>query len=168
MYQSRGKIKRNNNEYYTQPRIWDKISNFLDKDKVIFEAFYGDGHTYKYLSDNGYKVVGKKGMDFFSRKGIEYLQQCDCVVSNPPFSKKYQIIKTVVEHRKPFILILPLSCVNTLSFRNCFQNKMNDVSILIPHGRMKFIKDGTVKKSPSFETCFICYKIMDEKLVFLD
>ena len=84
MHQSRAKMKRNNDEYYTQPQIWDKIIHLLDKDKVIFEAFYGDGHTYKYFDTNGYKIIGEKDLDFFSDKGIEYLQRCDYVVSNPP------------------------------------------------------------------------------------
>ena len=168
MHQSRAKITRNNDEYYTQPQMWDKIIDLLDKDKIIFEAFYGDGHTYKYFHTNGYKIIGEKGMDFFSDKGMEYLQRCDYVVSNPPFSKKYKILKTIVEYQKPFILILPLSSVNTLSFRDCFDGKMNHVSLLIPKGRMKFIKDGNVKKSPSFETCFVCYKMLADKLVFLD
>ena len=165
---TRPKINNLNDEYYTPASAWDKLTSYIDKSKVIFEGFYGGGHTYEYFTNNGYKVIGKKGLDFFSDEADVLLNKCDCVITNPPFSLKYKIMKKIVQHNKPFILILPLACVNTISFRNCFNNEMKDVSIIIPRGRMRFIQNKEIKKSPSFESCYVCYKMIDEKLIFLD
>ena len=165
---SRPKIHKKNDEYYTQNSCWDKITPYINKSQVIFEGFYGGGHTYNYFTKNGYKVIGQKGLDFFSDEADKLLKQSDCVITNPPFSLKYKIMDKLVEHNKPFILVLPLACINTISFRNCFNNKMNDVSVIIPRGRLKFIQNKEIKKSPSFESCYVCYKMLNKKLIFLD
>lgn len=167
-HNSRPKIHKKNDEYYTQTCAWDKLTQYIDKSKIIFEGFYGGGHTYDYFIKNGYKVIGKKGLDFFSNDADKLLDKCDCVITNPPFSLKYKIMSKLVKHNKPFILILPLACINTISFRNCFNNKMGDISIIIPKGRMKFIQNKEIKKSPSFESCYVCYKMLDDKLLFID
>ena len=165
---TRPKIHKKNDEYYTQTCVWDKISSYIDKSKIIFEGFYGVGHTYNYFKDHGYKVIGEKDLDFFSEKANKYLKKCDCVISNPPFSLKYKSMEKLYKYKKPFILILPLACINTLSFRKCFNNNMDDISIIIPKGRLKFIQNKEIKKSPSFESCYVCYKMIDKKLIFLD
>ena len=168
-HNTRPKIHKKNDEYYTQNSAWDKIIKYIPKNKVIFEGFYGGGHTYKYFTEHGYKVLGEKNLDFFSFKAAdEFLYESDCVISNPPFSLKYKIMSWLVKFNKPFILILPLACINTLSFRNCFKNKMDNVSIIIPKGRLKYIQNKEIKKSPSFESCYVCWKMIDEKLIFVD
>ena len=95
-------------------------------------------------------------------------KQCDCVISNPPFSLKFKIIKRLVSFNKPFILLFPFGSINTSAFLDAFDNNTNDISLIIPKGRIKFIVDGSVAKSPSFETCYLCYKIGIDKLVFLE
>ena len=154
-------------EYYTPTKVWDDIKQYISSDKVIFEAFYGEGHTFNYFKDNGYNVIGKKGLDFFSDEGMSMLKKCDCVISNPPYSKKYKILKTLVENDVPFILTMPLSAINTLAFLNAFDNKMDDVSIIMPRGRIKYIYKGSIANSPSFESCYVSYKMLKEKLIFL-
>ena len=162
---SRNKIKVDD-EYYTQPSTWQKILPYINRVNVLWEPFYGLGHTIKFFKENKYIMIGTKNKDFF--KNEKDMRDCDTVVSNPPFSLKYRIMTRLVKNEKPFILILPLACVNSQSFRKCFNNDMSDVSILIPKGRIQFIKGDKVQKSPSFESCFVCWKMMEEKLVFLN
>ena len=116
-------------QYYTPLQYWDNIRFVLDKytDKVIYEGFYGEGHTYNNLTEMGYEVIGKPDMDFFSEDSIEnYIKPCDILVSNPPFSLKYKAMKLLVENETSFIFILPMSCINTLSFRKCFNDNMEE------------------------------------------
>ena len=167
---TRTKMNKNDNEYYTQKQDWERILFCLEKykNKIIYEGFYGAGHTFNHFKEMGFNVIGKEGMDFFSKESEEYIKKSDILVSNPPFTIKYKIMKLLVEKNKPFILILPLSSINTHSFRKCFNDNMNEVSIFIPKGRMKFIKNGEVAKSPSFESCYVCWKIGEDKLKFIN
>ena len=164
-HSSKTKMKQDD-EYYTQPSTWELVLPYINRIDVLYEPFYGQGHTLKFFNENKYCMIGTKDADFFTNE--KDLRDCDVVVSNPPFTKKYPIMKKLVDCKKPFILILPLSSINTLSFRKCFNNEMKDVSIMIPKGRIKFIQSGSVKKSPSFESCFVCWKIdLPQKLIFL-
>lgn len=165
---TRKKMKKTNDEWYTNPSSWDIIMKYIDKNKIIFEPFFGEGHTFNYFKDKGYKIVGHKSVDFFDNKCIQYLKLSDIVITNPPFSCKYKIIKRLVKYNKPFILVLPLHSINTLSFRDAFDDKMSDVSVMIPKGRLQYIQNGKLKKTPSFESCFVCWKIDTPKhLIFL-
>ena len=161
-------MKKNNNEYYTQPSSWDKILNYVDKkNNKIYEPFYGGGDTYNYFKNKGYNVIGKKDLDFFEDE--KYIKDCDIIISNPPFSTKYKIMERIVKYNKPFILILPLHSINTISFRKCFNNNMKDVTVFIPKGRLQYIYNGKVRKAPSFESCFVGYKMKNipQQLIFL-
>ena len=167
-HQSRKKMSKKNDEWYTIPSSWDKVLEYIDKEKIMFEPFYGGGHTLDYFKNKGYKIVGDKSIDFFDDKCIQYLKLCDVVVTNPPFSSKYKIIKRLVDNKKPFILILPLHCINTISFRKSFNDDLKDVTVMIPKGRLQYIQNGELKKSPSFESCFVGWKINTSKhLIFL-
>ena len=154
-------------EYYTPDKIWEDIEQYLPKGKIIFEPFYGQGHTFKYFKINDYLVLGKKDLDFFSPDAIPPLMRCDCVISNPPFTLKFKILKRLVQYDKPFILLFPLGSINTKSFLDCFDDNIKHISLIFPKGRMQFITNGSLAKSPSFESVYLCYKMLDDKLVFL-
>ena len=67
-------------DYMTPKSAWENIKDFIPKDKEIWEAFYGDGESGKYLTDLGFKTI-HENIDFFENdKG-------EIVVSNPPFAK---------------------------------------------------------------------------------
>ena len=157
-------ILQKNDEYYTQPSTWDLILPYINQNNILWEPFYGLGHTHNYFNEKGYNIIGEN-TDFFENE--KDMHNSDIVVSNPPFSLKYKIISRLVKYNKPFILILPLGSINTLSFRKCFNDNMDDVSIILPKGRINFIKGKNIARSPSFESCFVCWKLDIPKLVFL-
>ena len=159
---------KKNDECYTPDVVWDNISCYLpSQDSIVYEPFYGQGHTFRYLQNKYSTVLGKEDLDFFSNESSELLNRCDYVISNPPFSLKFKIVKRLVEYNKPFILLFPLGSINTSAFLSAFDNEIENVSIIIPNGRIKYIVNGSVQNSPSFESCYLCYKMRIDKLIFL-
>lgn len=136
-----------NDEYYTDNKEWDKIKEYIPKDKIIWEAFYGDGNSSRYLSTLGFNVVSYDE-DFFSAN------HGDIVVTNPPFSKKKEVIQRLVELDKPFIMIMPLE-VLTYKYTESIRNHLQ---VLIPKQRMIFLKDGKQVKF-NYDCIFYCYKM---------
>ena len=67
-------------DYMTPKDAWENIVQYIPRDKMIWEAFYGDGKSGQYLTELGFNVVHDKDDFFTSNKG-------DVVVSNPPFSE---------------------------------------------------------------------------------
>lgn len=103
-------------DYMTPKYAWEAIQQFIPKDKIIWEAFFGDGSSGKYLSELGFNVIHDHSNFFENNKG-------DIIVSNPPFSLVKEIMPRLKELDKPFILLMPLSKINTQYMRDNFKNK---------------------------------------------
>lgn len=150
-------------DYMTPKYAWENIQHLIPKDKCIWEAFYGDGKSGKYLSDLGFNVIHDEDDFFQTNKG-------DIVVSNPPFSKSKEILTRLVEINKPFILILPSSKINTQYVRNLFKEQNDKLQIIIPRKRIQFIKNGNeLQNACNFDCFYYCWKInLDRDIIWLD
>lgn len=144
-------------DYMTPKTAWENINHLIPKDKVIWEAFYGDGKSGEYFKELGHKVIHEP-IDFFEN------DLGDIVVSNPPYSKTPKIMERLKSLEKPFILILPCSKLTTQYMRRIFSGD-NELQIIIPRNRIHFIKhvnnkpvDGW-KDSCYFDCFYYCYKI---------
>jgi len=143
-------------DYMTPKYAWENIKQFIPKDKLIWEAFYGDGKSGQYLTDLGFNVIHEE-KDFFEN-------DCgDIIISNPPFSKSKEVLIRLKELGKPFILILPSSKINTQYVRGLFKNE--GLQIIIPRKRIQFIKliDGVEpenwKNACNFDCFYYCWKM---------
>jgi len=140
-------------DYMTPQYAWENIKNLIPKNKVIWEAFYGDGESGKYLKELGFEVIHEP-IDFFENN-------CgDIIVSNPPFSLCKDILKRLLIIDKPFILLLPSSKINTSYFREWSNKK---IQLIIPRKRIQFTKilDGKLltENRCNFDCFYYCYKI---------
>ena len=149
----------NHDDYMTPDSAWDSIKQYIPKDKVIWEAFYGDGNSGRHLKKLGFEVEHENHVDFFLN------DLGDIVVSNPPFTKIPDILKRLVKLDKPFILIMPTSKLITQYFRKLFSDNENPIQIIIPRKRIQFLKmvDGEIdpkqEKKCNFDCFYYCWKI---------
>ena len=93
--------------YMTPKYAWENIKNYLApyKEKIVWEAFYGDGKSAEYLNELGMKNVIHKPFpqyNFFTYQPDNF----DIVISNPPFSKSKEVLTRLKELNKPFCLII--------------------------------------------------------------
>ena len=143
-------------DYMTPKHAWEDIKDFIPRDKVIWECFYGNGTSGTYLTELGFNVIHEE-IDFYSHN------LGDIIVSNPPYSDCKHIMKRLAELDKPFIMIMPSSKINTSYFRENFKGK--GIQIIIPRKRIHFVKlvNGEVpkdyKSSCNFDCFYYCYKI---------
>jgi len=142
-------------EYNTPRELWENIKEYLPKkDKIVWEAFYGNGNSGTILSDIGCTVL-QSNVDFFD-DNTTIIDKTDVIVSNIPFSKKKEILKRLKEIDKPFIIIMPASTMFTDYLKDTFRDELQ---IIIPRKRMHFEKNGVVMKRTSFDSCYFCYKM---------
>jgi len=146
-------------DWMTPDSAWDNIKQYIPKDKVIWEAFYGNGASGSHLKDMGFNVIHEDNLDFFEN------DRGDIVVSNPPFTKVPDVLKRLVELDKPFIMIMQSSKINTQYFRKLFSNNENHIQIIIPRKRIQFQKlvngeiDENQEKKCNFDCFYYCWKI---------
>jgi hypothetical protein len=150
-------------DYMTPKYAWDNIKQFIPNEKVIWEAFYGDGKSGDNLQELGFNVIHEP-IDFFNN---DTLPEYDLICSNPPFSLSKEVLNRLYELDKPFILIFPSSKINTQYVR-----KWSDkgIQIIIPRKRIQFIKNGTeLENKCNFDCFYYCYKMNLEKdIIWLD
>ena len=155
MYPPKAFLKHD--DYMTPKSAWENIRHLIPKDKIIWEAFYGDGKSGGYLTELGFDVIHRP-IDFFTEEPDKW----DMIVSNPPFSKSKEIMKQLEKYDKPFIIIMPSPKINTSYFRVW---KDKSLQIIIPKTRIHFTKlvDGKVpenwKSACNFDCFYYCYKI---------
>jgi hypothetical protein len=141
-------------DYMTPKYAFENIKEYIPKDKIIWEAFYGDGNSGQYLKQLGFNVIDEP-VDFFEN------DLGDIIVSNPPFSLSKEVMNRLHELDKPFIIIFPSSKINTQYFRK-WKNK---IQIIIPRNRIHFTKkiNGEIpenwKQACNFDCFYYCYKI---------
>ena len=135
-------------EYMTPKYAWGNISQFIPN-KIIWEPFYGDGTSGKHLQDLGFTVIHKNENFFVQNHG-------EIIVTNPPFSITKQILARLKMLNKPFILIMPISKINTDYMRRLFKNELQ---IIIPKKRISFMKHGKYVGRANFDCFYYCWKI---------
>jgi hypothetical protein len=144
-------------DYMTPKSAWVNIEQYIPKDKIIWEAFYGDGTSGRYLTELGYNVIHEPVNFFENDLG-------DVVVSNPPFSLCPEILARLRSLEKPFILIMPCAKLVNQYVRRLF-NGNDDFQIIIPRKRIQFVKhiDGSAvdgaKNVCNFDCFYYCYKM---------
>lgn len=98
-------------EVYTPYYAVEPLLEFLPKDKVIWCPFDEVWSAYyNCFTENGYTVVRSslsEGRDFFKYEPDNW----DILVSNPPFSKKDEVLKRAFSFEKPFALLLPVNSI---------------------------------------------------------
>tara|TARA_R110000823_G_scaffold102466_11_gene219574 strand:+ start:686 stop:1195 length:510 start_codon:yes stop_codon:yes gene_type:complete len=155
-------------DYMTPRSAWENIKDYIPKDKVIWEAFYGNGDSGKNLTELGFNTIHEE-IDFFDNdKG-------EIVVSNPPFTLIPKILERMVELNKPFIMIMPSMKVHTQYFRKLFAEHDDQIQIIIPRKRIQFIKtvNGEVpadyKSDCNFDCFYYCWKIdLSKDIIWLN
>jgi len=151
-------------DYETPDSVLDMVLEQLDpKRHVLWEPFKGTGRSTDYMRKKGFEVTNGDNSDFFqqtlprpSSSSKEII-----LVSNPPFSKKREIL----EHLKglgvrKFALLLPVGTLFTRYFAELFPKC--STQLILTQGRVKFIDPVTqeaYKGSCSFDVVWICVEL---------
>ena len=125
-----------------------------------------DSFFVRVLSEAGFEVVFthlEEGNDFFTCD----VPEVDCIVSNPPFSKKTAILRRLFLLDIPFAMILPLNTLQAKGRVGLFID--HGVEMLCFDGRICFYTWGKLDSFPQnnrFPTAYFCRGVLPEKLVF--
>ena len=141
---------RHKNDYYpTPPEVTKALIEFLElpEGTTIWECACGSGDMANVFRNNGYKTIATDiafGMDFLTCD----VQECDWIITNPPFTHAEAFIRRAWEIGKPFAFLLktqywhskkrlPLflehkpTCVCPLTWRPDFTGKGNSLMDMI-------------------------------------
>jgi len=151
---------KDSDNYITNKEDWEKIKQYIPKDKQIWSPFYCDGKQKEYFQDMGFDIIHEDEDFFKNNKG-------DIIIDNPPFSKKKEILKRLKDLDKPFILIAPSVLLGYKYFQDYFKDNLQ---IIVTYNRIKFkhLNSDNKNYTPPYASFFYCYKMNLEKdLIFI-
>jgi len=146
-------------EYYTPRILVEPILEYANG--TIWCPFdTKDSEFVIMLLERGYKVIHSHiwdGKDFFEYEPEEHY---DMIISNPPFTRKLDVLKKLYKLDKPFAIILGLPILNYQEIGNFFLDK--ELQLLIVDKKVSF--DGN---TASFNNSYFCYKMLPKDLMFV-
>ena len=114
-------------------------------------------------SGGGYEVVHShidEGKDFFEYEPDHW----DIMISNPPFSKKDEVLERAFSFNKPFALLLP---ANSIQGKARFKIFRNEIQMLCFDARIGFHMNGNMKhvtEGTAFGSAYFCRDFLPSKL----
>lgn len=152
-------------ECYTPFYAVEPLLEFIPKDKIIWCPFDEEWSAfYQTFKESGYNVVRSslvEGQDFFEYEPKEW----DIMISNPPFSKKDDVLKRAYNLGKPFVLLLP---ANSIQGKVRYEMFKKGIEMLCFDGRVAFHTNGDFEKftrGSAFASSYFCKDVLPEKLI---
>lgn len=115
---------------------WDLFSQH-NSEKAVYLEYNGDKNKNRVPDPEEIEVQNLKGDgDFRSTECIEFLQEADIVVTNPPFSLFREYVAQLIEYDKKFVI---LGDQNAITYKGIFPLlKENKVWLGINNGGIKW------------------------------
>lgn len=134
---------------------------FDTKDSLFVKTLQKDGHTVVYTHLNS-------GVDFFDCPIEQWKNQFDYIISNPPYSKKGEVLERLFELGTPFAMLVGVVGLFESNKRfTMFSN--NDFEIMYFDKRIAYFKDYNEQKpslNPPFSSVYVCKDMLPKQIVF--
>lgn len=157
-----------NDEFYTPKYAISPIAKYIKPNSVIWCPFDTDESMFvKELEKDGHKVIFthiSSGYDFFNYEPETY----DYIISNPPYSLKYEVFSRLFSLKKPFAMLVGV--VGLFESQKRFEMfKNNKFEIIYMNRRIAYFKNYKEQKpslNPPFSSVYICSMMLPEKIIF--
>ena len=152
-------------EVFTPFYAVDPIIKYIPLGSTIWLPFDESWSAFnQMLREKGFNVINSNlrgGQDFFKYQPENY----DIIISNPPFSKKDEVIKRLYELNKPFAILLPM---NSLQGKKRFKYFKKGIQILCFDSRVDYHTNKNYKtytKGNHFGSAYFCKDFLPKDLI---
>jgi len=96
------------------------------------------------------------------------VEQCDYIISNPPYSLKDKVFEHLFYLGRPFAMLMGATAGLFEGKRfSLFKNKKFE--IMWPKPRVAYIdQNGVTMKSPPFQSCYVCHRVLPKPYLFVE
>jgi hypothetical protein len=147
--------------YQTPSKNIIPIIKYVDLTQVIWEPACGDGNIVHAFKQANYNIIGSDINDPYDSRDFLKLEDhiksdYDIIITNPPYSLLTEWLDMCVKLNKPFMLLIPLTSLETEKRQLLFNKIKSDLKIILFNKRIQF--ENTTNR-PTFSTAWFCYKI---------
>jgi hypothetical protein len=156
-----------NDEFYTPNYAVKPLLKYIEPELLVWCPFdTEESLIVKMLREHGNNVIAthlSKGDDFFAIQ-----KECDCIISNPPYSIKGKVFERLFSLNKPFAMLVGVVGLFESQQRFSMFAK-NDFEIMWMNKRIAYFKSYTEQKpslNPPFSSVWITSKILPKQNIF--
>ena len=160
------KTDKASDEVYTPAYAVKPILEYLHPKTTVWCPFDTKESEYvRLLQEAGHNVIAShidEGKNFFF---YEPEEDYDCIISNPPFSIKDDILTRLYELNKPYAILLPIP---SLQGQKRFKY-IKDCQALIFDKRINYYttpERNEIQKGVSFGSFYLCRNFLPKDLIF--
>lgn len=142
----------------TPPYALAPLIPYLKKDWLIWESACGDGLLVYELKRQGFQVGGTdilSGHNFFNVR----LKDFGCIVTNPPYSIKFQWLAQCYWLGQPFALLLPVETLGAQKAQTLFKQFGMELILLNRRVHFKMPHIGWVGSSAQFPVAWFTWQL---------
>lgn len=144
----------------------DPLIPYLSKNQIIWECAEGDGNIVTKLLLDGFDVFGSDILDGYNFFEWD-LDRWDCIVTNPPYSIKYDWIERCYELGKPWALLMPVETMGAARAQRQFKERGIEVILLSRRVNFKMPDKGYDGGGAQFPVCWYTWGLgLGNALVF--
>lgn len=155
-------------EYYTPVYAITPLLKYLKRYSTIWCPFdTKESNFVKVFRSAGFNVIAThidNGQDFFEMT----CPKCDYIISNPPYSRKSDLLEKLFTLDKPFAMLLGVVGLFESQQRfNLFKN--NKFEIMYFNKRISYFQDysnQTILTNPPFSSVYVCHNILNSQIIF--
>lgn len=156
-----------NDEFYTPAYAIYPILKYIKPHSRIWCPFDMNQSLFiRIFQANEHKVIYshlEDGKDFF-----EMNEKCDYIISNPPYSRKGDVIQRLFELGTPFAMLVGV--VGLFESQKRFSMfRDNEFEIMYFNKRIAYFKNYNEQKpslNPPFSSVYVCSKMLPKQIVF--
>jgi len=161
-----------NDEFYTPLYAIKPIEKHLKRRSKVWCPFDNKQSLFvKYLASKGHEVLGthiENGEDFFELINSDIADWADCIISNPPYSLKTEVLEVLFDSEKPFGMLLGV--VGLFESQKRFETfRDNEFEVMYMNRRVSYMSDytsGKTENNPPFSSVYLTSKLLKQKVVF--
>lgn len=156
----------------------DPLMPYIPRDWVLWEPAAGEGNIVKALREQGYTVIGSDlltegigegvegGRNFFNWQPPHF----DAIVTNPPYSVKFDFYRRCYQLGKPFALLLPVEALGVGAAQKLYKVHGHEqllldkrVNFKMPH---KGWASGEWRSTAWFPTFWSCWQVLPAPVMY--
>lgn len=147
----------------TPPYALEPVFSVFWQHDMVWEPAAGEGYMVRALASYDFGVVGsdilKDGRwdyhDFLEDDPSMYIEMCDCIVTNPPYSRKIEWLQRCIEIELPFALLLPVETLGSRGFLELDRGTGLSIIFMYPRVDFKMPDAGWGGGGAQFPVCWV-------------
>jgi hypothetical protein len=162
-----GSVKESNafDRCQTPAYALDALIPYLHPDWTVWESAAGDGRLVRALAPHVQQVVGSDildGRNFFDWQPPRF----DAIVTNPPYSIKFDWLARCYTLGKPFAVLVPVETIGAKAAQRLMERHGAELLLLDKWVNFEMPRKGEQGSSAQFPVLWFCWQLLPAAIVY--